>query len=74
MSQKEEQKALALTPAPAPPTAHGSLQRIQQYLVRRRQRELLETTRRRLATEPSEPGETEMFVRCPKCGETLGRL
>jgi hypothetical protein len=54
------------------PMAQGSLQRLQQYLVRRRQRELLEKTRRRLATEPSEPGGTEMFVRCPKCGETLG--
>lgn len=55
------------------PMAQGSLQRLQQYLVRRRHRELLEKTRRRLATEPSEPGETEMFVRCPQCGETLGR-
>lgn len=61
-------------PTPNPPMAHGSLQRIQQYLVRHRQRELLEKTRRCLATETSEPGEKELFGRCPKCGETLGRL
>jgi hypothetical protein len=68
----EKRKDLASTLDPT--AAQGSLQRIQQYLVRRRQRELLEKTRRRLATEPSEPGETEIFGRCPQCGEALGRL
>jgi hypothetical protein len=63
-----------LTPTPDPSMAQGSLQRIQHYLVRRRQRELLERARRRLATETSEPGEKELFARCPKCGEALGRL
>jgi hypothetical protein len=51
-----------------------SSQKTRQYLFRRRQRELLEKTRRRLAEETSEPGEKEMFMRCPKCGEALGRL
>jgi hypothetical protein len=68
----EGEKDRVLTPKPT--TAQGNLWRIQQYLVRRRQRELLEKMRRRLATETSEPSEKEMFGRCPKCGEALGRL
>jgi hypothetical protein len=63
-----------LAPTTDPTTAQGSLQRIRQYLFRRRQRELLEKTRWRLTAETSEPGEKELFVHCPKCGETLGRL
>jgi hypothetical protein len=63
-----------LAPTPDPTTAQGSLQRIRQSLFRRRQRELLEKTRWRRATETSEPGKKELFARCPKCGETSGRL
>lgn len=69
-NEGEKDRALTLNPT----MAQGNLQRIQQYLVRRRQRELLEKMRRRLATETSEPSEKEVFGRCPKCGEALGRL
>jgi hypothetical protein len=68
----EGQKDLARIPDPT--TTQGSLQRIRQYLFRRRQRELLEKTRWRRTTETSEPGKQELYSRCPKCGETLGRL
>jgi hypothetical protein len=69
-NEGEKDRALTLNPT----MAQGNLRRIQQYLVRRRQRELLEKTRRRRATEISEPREKELFARCPKCGEALGRL
>jgi hypothetical protein len=70
--RNEEKKNLA--PTPEPTTAQGGLQRMRQYLFRRRQREHLEKARWRHTEEPSTPRENEPFVRCPKCGETLGRL
>ena len=53
---------LAPTPDPTPTTDHGRLQRIQQYLFRRRQRELLEKTRWRLAAETSRPGKGDVHT------------
>lgn len=70
--RNEERKDLALTPALT--MEQVSSQKTRQYLFERRQRELLEKMRWRLAAETSELGETEMFGRCPKCGEALGRL
>jgi hypothetical protein len=63
-----------LAPTPDLTMEQMSSQKTRQYLFERRQRELLERARRRLATETSEPGEKELFARCPKCGEALGRL
>jgi hypothetical protein len=68
----EGRKDLASTLDPT--TAQGSLQRIRQHLFRRRQRELLENARWRHSVETSDLGEKELFARCPKCGETLGRM
>lgn len=45
-----------LAPNPDPPPAQERLQKIQQYLLRRRQRELLEKARKRRAMDISEPG------------------
>jgi hypothetical protein len=74
MSNVRNEGKKDLAPTPEPTTAQGGLQRIRQDLFRQRRREHLEKTRWRRPAEPSAPGENEPFVRCPKCGETLGRL
>jgi len=71
----KEQKDLAATPVlTVEAMEQTSAQKRRQYLLHRRQRELLEKMRWRLVAQTAEPGERELFGRCPKCGETLGRL
>lgn len=74
MSNVRNEGRKDLAPTPDLTMEQVSSQKTRQYLFERRQRELLEKTRWRLAAETSEPGEKELFGRCPKCGEALGRL
>jgi hypothetical protein len=74
MSNVRNEGRKDLAPTPDLTMDQVSSQKTRQYLLERKQRELLEKMRWRLAAETSEPGEKELFARCPKCGEALGRL
>lgn len=74
MSNVRNEGRKDLAPTPDFTMEQVSSQKTRQYLFERRQRELLEKMRWRLAAETSQSGEKELFGRCPKCGETLSRL